>query len=349
MIVLNKDKFSNAGPVWTKSNMDFENFKNFKKVLETEKFRIRNIYKNKGLEINSTNFYLKINNKRVIVKFSEKIDKSKFKKLFNLYSLLDELNLSCVRLSRILLNRAIKEHTYNNNIFVFDFLEGRYFNGSYSDLKTCGPSIKSFQKKIKRIDNKNFNELTFPDNFSDQYNTFYDLFEKEKIKFPSFQKNIIKNSKSLVKKELEKINNYLVFISKEKTEPFHIDLHPHNILIKKNYASFLDLDSIMLTKWPVADGFNCFKLLRQTLTEGRKEKVFFKNAIKFVRNSSDYFDHPNFYELLYCGAKVEVLRRLFYILNQNIEEGFSPWNEVIEIQMNSLKEINWMKNFFLKN
>ena len=59
-----------------------------------------------------------------------------------------------------------------------------------------------------------------------------------------------------------------------------------------------------------------------------------------IRNQG-YEDTP--WELLFLGAKTEILRRLLIILKGNEGEKISPWNNVLAIQINALREVEELK------
>lgn len=118
----------------------------------------------------------------------------------------------------------------------------------------------------------------------------------------------------------------------------HIDLHPHNILMKNtDVAAILDVESFQIAPTYPALAFNLFKLSRQAV-------VFQKmNAIQINALKSDIHRlveqrHvvPDLSKLnIY--AKAEILRRIFIILRLNLQGNFR-WNHVLPIQINALKE-----------
>ena len=67
---------------------------------------------------------------------------------------------------------------------------------------------------------------------------------------------------------------------------FHIDLHPHNVIVDNALANIIDIDSLRVSRWPTALGFGFFKLVRQAgVNQGVENldysdiKVFFERSL----------------------------------------------------------------------
>ena len=127
---------------------------------------------------------------------------------------------------------------------------------------------------------------------------------------------------------------------------FHIDLHPHNILVHGRKNLILDLDSLRKVEWPIPIGYCFFKLLRQVgVWLSANDQNNFKFYMEQMYEEFDTIsDKKGTNVLIFLnGANLEIMRRLLLILNDNIVYGDSRWNSVLGVQINSLLEINQIK------
>lgn len=106
--------------------------------------------------------------------------------------------------------------------------------------------------------------------------------------------------------------------------PTHIDLHAHNLLVdQRGHVTILDIDSIRLAPVPVALGYAAFKLCRQAhvAKHGRGDpralaKRFLQRALGAAVEGAD--------DLIWLGAKAELLKRLAYI-EAETQKGRNDW------------------------
>ena len=82
------------------------------------------------------------------------------------------------------------------------------------------------------------------------------------------------------------------------------------------------------------------------LSYDRKFEQNAKNFITILTESIHKEGIPG--DVLFIGAKLEILRRLLIILEGNLGEKISPWNSVLEIQINALKEVNLLRKLMLE-
>jgi len=140
--------------------------------------------------------------------------------------------------------------------------------------------------------------------------------------------------------------NYVINFNEQldKTYPLHIDLHPHNILITKDEAIIIDLDSIYNISLNTSLGFGYYKLLRQDIANKSHEEKSKKLMCEIFNNTK----YDNIFEPLisYYFVKKEIMRRLLLILQENLTLGSSDWNHVLNIQINALSEVDYI---FQKN
>lgn len=128
---------------------------------------------------------------------------------------------------------------------------------------------------------------------------------------------------------------------KYNTAIFHTDVHPHNLIFDDHKLILLtDFESFQLTTIEVSLGFGLYKCLRQLLAIQDHQELKLQAALnKFKGQFDQFFPEQNFKELIKL-AKVDVLKRLLYIVNEMLEKGVSKWEFIFQIQVTSLDEIN---------
>ena len=138
---------------------------------------------------------------------------------------------------------------------------------------------------------------------------FYSL-SKDTIKLNIKNINILKKNETLIFKIYDELKKNLKLIQKRPEGIFHIDLHPHNILINKSHSIIMDI-----------------------------EKNFIHYSKKFIEEIHGKDFSKIDVKILFQGAKFEIFRRLLIIMKGNLEGNVSPWNKVLEIQVNALSEV----------
>jgi len=347
MTSLKPDKFSKKGPFWLDSYQD-----EYQKLLKENFFKDSGIYIEdlkilNSLQVNSSNFLATINGEKVIIKILDDLSKDEFKKKFAFYEFLSEKKVHTPKLSKMYQDKEIRNFTFKKNILFLEYIKGRYFNGSYEDLKKTSLSLENLNKNLMDIKNDLVSELKiYPENADYICENFFHLFEKKSFEFNKRINTLITKNKEHVFKS-NKINILdLKRVKKEKKEIFHIDLHPHNILIQKDKAFIIDIDSIMLSRWHIGMGFTFFKLIRQTMTKKRYPKILKIKSINFLKTAFGSSNDSEFLRELILGARIEIMRRILYIFEENIQTGKSSWNDVLEIQIQSLNDLEIFERIF---
>jgi hypothetical protein len=122
----------------------------------------------------------------------------------------------------------------------------------------------------------------------------------------------------------------------------HLDLHPHNILNKKEmFNSFLDLESCKEMNAGYALAFCCLKICKQTIIKKKLKKDNEKKLLVeiFIKQiEKNYPQIKKLYKDFYYFATSEVIRRMMIIFQLNLEKKLKTWNKVLPIQIDHLKE-----------
>tara|TARA_B000000475_G_C15995525_1_gene446757 strand:+ start:1038 stop:2096 length:1059 start_codon:yes stop_codon:yes gene_type:complete len=352
-MTLKEDRFSIDGPIWQevqiKNSKEFEEVVNiFEKLNLIDKKVFFRIYHLKGLEINSSNLMVQSNFKNFVAKKYNVSDASFLNSQVDLYKFIKKKKLS----GPYILDGHMPESFIKKNVdmLFLEYKKGQYYKGSFADMKKAASSISNFIKEFQSFDSSKLQEIEIlQKNSKDIFEDFELQKNSWSLKFGNETAHLLKSEWGYIKECLNNSSKEIVKIKKAKKFALHIDLHPHNLLIHKDECTILDIDSIRLCHWPSAVGFTIFKLLRQSLTHLSYDRKFEQNAKKFITTVTESINKEGIPgDVLFIGARLEILRRLLIILEGNLGEKISPWNSVLEIQMNALKEVNLLRELMLE-
>tara|TARA_Y100000590_G_scaffold446552_1_gene580439 strand:+ start:11474 stop:12532 length:1059 start_codon:yes stop_codon:yes gene_type:complete len=342
-----KDIFSKNKIIWNNRNLLNQNLFGKINLFFTKKKigKLKYIHKRSGIEINSNNFRIKINkNIFLLKKWSNNLSKKKIIKINKLNNILyKKINL----IPKIIQINNKNEFLFNRQYWtLYKFLNGNHFSGSIKEFKNTSFNIGLLYKNLRKLRIQN----NFPN--GPRYNSY---------KNREIFNDIIKNKKNWNNMFGKKLENKLLqnwdlikktYNNNQKNKPLvkfkqlsHIDLHPHNILIKnKKVISFLDMESCRNMNPGYSLAFCCLKICKQTII---KSKIKNKNKLNllvrlFIKEVSKNYPKINLlYKHFFYYASSEVLRRILIILNQNLQ-GIKTWNKVLGIQINHLKETDYL-------
>ena len=350
---LKEDRFSIDGPIWQevkiKNSKEFEELINIYEKLNliNKKFLFK-IYQIQGLEINSSNLMVLSNFKNFVAKKYTVSDSIFFNSQVDLYKFIKEKKLP----GPFILDGHMPESFIEKNegMLFLEHKKGQYYKGSFPDMKKAAASISNFIKEFQSFDSSKLQEIEIlQKNSKDIFEDFALQKNSWNKKFGNEIANLLESEWDYIKKCINNSSREIVRIKKAKKFALHIDLHPHNLLIHKGECTVLDIDSIRLCHWPSAVGFTIFKLLRQSLTHLYYDRKFEQNAKNFIATITESIHKEGIPgDVLFIGARLEILRRLLIILEGNLGEKISPWNSVLEIQINALKEVNLLRELMLE-
>ena len=350
---LKEDRFSIDGPIWQevqiKNSKEFEEVINiYEKLNLIDKKVFFRIYHHKGLEINSSNLMVQSNFKNFVAKKYKVSDPSFLNSQADLYKFIKKKKLS----GPLILEGHMPESFIekNEDMLFLEYKKGQYYKGSFPDMKKAAASISNFIKEFQSFDSSKLQEVEILQKNSKKIFESFALQKNSwRKKFGNEIANLLESEWGYIKECINNSSEEIVRIKKAKKFALHIDLHPHNLLIHKGECTILDIDSIRLCHWPSAVGFTIFKLLRQSLTHLSYDRKFEQNAKKFITTVTESIHKEGISgDVLFIGARLEILRRLLIILEGNLGEKISPWNSVLEIQINALKEVNLLRELMLE-
>ena len=227
----------------------------------------------------------------------------------------------------------------NGNATLFNYLDGEIFQPMFSDLQSYFMSISNLFISLKKFNDKskNYDLSPDPELISNILNrTVANNSSELAIRFPG---EFIK-LKKMYKKLLSDLEKYSTITYNSKKQFSHYDLHPKNILKqnKDNYA-FLDFESCVVSDPNIAWGFTLIKILRQVVAGSQvilDPIIVGKKSLELIQDQefADKLTVP----LLPVFGRVEVMRRLTYIIDEFENYNSETWLSMLPIQMQLLRE-----------
>lgn len=341
MDLFKKDIFSDYIPTWSEANIIHEDVgqafaKEIKanySLIHDDVIKIRSF---KGFDINSSNFILSTPATEIILKVLNDNTNDYFLKFSELERARREYELP---IPQTFLNNdnCIFTNFGNKKIMLSEYKSGNFFKGGEAEFKLLKNSIQKIIDYSDKIDINSENNLKFDSDlfhhnllkiFNNNLNCSEELASKySDVLFENYQ-NILD---SLIEVKEFSFNKF-------DQSAFHIDLHPHNIIMSEFECTLIDIDSFHKISLSQFIGFTLFKLIRQQRSHGMNNF----SANDFIKLLN--IDASQEYELTYKSLRIhaiqEILRRLSIIFEQNLYTGESKWNSVIPLHLNGLKECN---------
>ena len=307
------------------------------------------ILKLKGIEINSNNFLLKGQDKSYILK---KINKEEDLDLINKQlQLTNWLNTQNIPIPKVISpNNSLSTVVTNNDnsYYLMEFIDGLYYEGVQNSLKNSVEVIIDLFETLESVPNK----LNF-----DKKKIEYCLssFKKKIVEAESIKtkwKKIFGSNYKILNSSWHKIRSTVDLLLEREVEfnssprgLCHIDLHPHNILMRNDrILGVLDSASFLDSSINTSISFSLFKLARQTAVFDRNntniDDIFpkLKDAYKTFAKKG-YLDDPKDF-LFY--SQVEIIRRILLIIELNILENNKDWNNILPVQISALYESEFL-------
>ena len=197
--------------------------------------------------------------------------------------------------------------------------------------------LNIYNAELETVTNEYSNLYPDPELISSTLNrTVMNNSSELEIRFPG---EFIK-LKEIYKKLLIDLEMYPTITNNNEKQFSHYDLHPKNILKQKkdNYA-FLDFESCGVLDPNIAWGFTLIKILRQVMAGSE----IILDPIIVGKKSLDLIQDQEFADtltvpLLPVFGRVEVMRRLTYIIDEFENYNSETWLSVLPIQVQLLRE-----------
>jgi len=336
------DRFSQFGPEWVELEHGNDDFVRNLVFCVNNRYshlvgKVSKVFKVSGLEINSSNFLVEGNVGRIVIKLLGKAEYSLFQAQKSIY---DHIKSSCLP-APCVIGSGVDTGNIGSAHLVLEYVEGSYFSGSNSDLSLTSVAINSLHDGFHDFRLAKFPELEiFQNNSQSVLSEFLETKNEWQSKFGMELADLLRENIDLMVNAEMMCRKNLETITRIEKSIFHIDLHPHNIIVGPNRASIIDLDSLKVSRWPTALGFCYFKLAKQVIVKQGIKNVDFNKLNEFAEAITHrVICNSNKLDLLLLGALTEVTRRLLIILQGNLGSSISPWNSVLSIQVNAISEI----------
>ncbi|CAN5487569.1 hypothetical protein BH10BAC1_BH10BAC1_13580 [soil metagenome] len=332
MNLFEKNIFSASTPVFTKINASEQ--EKLTQIIRHHypTLTVTEIYSIGAIEINSNNWKVITTKGEHIFKRSEK---SKYVAQIAQASIAYSLTKKAFPTVEFVENKegqlisCDEEHCY----CLTNFKEGLYFGSSNNEWNSLLTHLKLL---LDWSVSSNINSANLPVRsfFTEEENKLVNQLERN-----SDLKQISKQDLTAIISEYKKLMPiYKTIAVPSNASIYHVDIHPHNLLFKENKLELLtDFEGFQTTNTKVSLGFGIYKCMRQLLVS--ETSATQQEAILKMNNEFEACFPYSLKELL-VFAKMDVLKRILYILKELIEKGESKWLFILETQLISLKEID---------
>jgi len=291
-----------------------------------------------GLDINSSNIKITSKTGNYILKYWSSKDSDRISQICRMLLHLNSEGISVPVPLTTMENEFVFEFK-KGNVTLFNYLGGEIFQPMFSDLQSYFASISNLFISLRKFndDSKNYNLYPDPELISNTLNrAVMNDSSKLEIRFPG---DFIK-LKEIHRKLLSDLESYSTITHNNEKQFSHYDLHPKNILKQKkdNYA-FLDFESCAISDPNIAWGFTLIKILRQVMAGSQ----VILDPIIVGKKSLDLIQDQKFADMLTVPllpvfGRVELMRRLTYIIDEFEHYNSETWLSVLPIQVQLLRE-----------
>jgi hypothetical protein len=306
-----------------------------------------------GLEINSSNFAVHTNQGPYLLKVHRDLNAQDREIIEDQSALVEWLRNSGQPVPAPLRGQTgdyLCSTGDGNWISAMSFVEGEYFTGRPQSIQAVGRAVGDFHAALLNVPKDFRLERQYPmltDIDREVFRTVTASEDAALSKFSIQHRELLKRHQRLLSETWERVLDYYPQFSSSESGLVHIDLHPHNMLLRDNrLIAFLDFDSLMEGPLNMMLGFSCYKLLRQVLCvegwigDGLQRSHLVDEYLNAVVSRCDrFFTNP---EQLALFAYTEVCRRIAFIFRLNLLENNSTWNDALPMQIMGLREIQWL-------
>jgi hypothetical protein len=303
------------------------------------------ISKNLGQENNSNNYLVETKSKKYILKNINKKKVTK-KTLLNYINFLRWLNTNKIKVpNHIEFKNGEYFKFFDNKYWILtSFAEGNHFQGDKKEFFNVVKEICRISKIIKNYSNKKELERHYiKTSFLEHY---LNLAKNKKIKrligIKNF--NLLNKNKKKIDTTIQELKNFK--ISDKQLFPAHVDIHPLNIITKRNkLISIIDYNSWKRSSVIECLAYGGFKLCRQVILKNKKKEIKKNLGKQFIKLVNKYYDTKIKLDkkfILIC--KKMILVRIVNILKLNIDLKDTSWNNFLPFMLMYLDEVEIIFN-----
>jgi hypothetical protein len=291
-----------------------------------------------GLGINSSNIKIISETGDYVLKYWSSKDLNKINQICRILLHLNSEGISAPIPITTIKNKFTFEFE-NRTVTLFNYLDGEIFKPNVSDLQSYFASTsKLFISLGKFNDNSKYHSLNLDTELIS--NTLNQILKNNSFELAVKLQDDFINLKAIHKKLLLDLKKYSTTIHNTEKQFSHYDLHPRNILkLRKHNYAFLDFESCIFSDPNIAWGFTLIKILREVMA--RSQVIL--DPIEVGKTTLDLIQNQEFADklivsLLPVFGRVEIMRRLTYIINDLINYNSKTWLSMLPIQVQLLRE-----------
>jgi len=347
-----RDIFSEEKPCY--SLVDSKTATGIIDVLRSAYFKssaeVQEILKVGALEINSQNFFVRVNDVSYHVKrLSHHTSLDLVNAQYNLSEFLRKRGHSFPEIISTKQSRLIAIDRNHQGWIVTRFEPGNYFSGLKRELPAVAGAIGNLFHDLASDGCKQFTENIVLLNSAalpilNPEFLLSSIIDSDKSLPPS-DYSLLSSHFKIIENAVYSIRKFSSLLTINENCISHIVLHPHNLLTKSDWHPvFLDVESLRPHPRLMSIGFGIYKLMRQFgvmyTSCSNRDSLIAKYGLEMCRVIIHKTGLNNIEaSLLPYGATFEVCRRLNIILELNAQHGSILWNKIFPIHLAGLREI----------
>lgn len=290
-----------------------------------------------GLNINSENFKIYTSNGPYLMKYWKL---GQAIRINEICTILERLNNF-----KVLVPSPVRSNLGNfyekqggNYVSIFKYISGNSFIPSTNELFTYFESVGQLFYCLSKVEGSKTFVRQIPDT-SSIFKSINKLLTSNSIINEKYFDEL-GDFRKIVNFLEKDANIYNCILDLNFKQYCHMDLHPKNILkLNGNKYAFLDFDSCYVSNPNISWGFMLLKILREVVsssnqtvnpTELGRQTLLSLNSISYTKNL--LIDH------LPIFGRMEVLRRLAYIIDDFENNNSIIWLDMLPIQISVLLE-----------
>ncbi len=292
---------------------------------------------------NSEIYRLSYKDKKIILKV-EKISRNKnITKIFNMFK---KINVDCKMIKPISIDNGKNYILHDRKVISFyPYINGTLFKGTKKQIFTAIDEIIDMFLAFSKIhDHKKINNIKYFQNYQNRIlNKVIKRGKKIDLLFKTQKNFFFSKHMDIIISEWNKLSEKKIYTGKKQI--VHFDIHPHNILMKRNKIErILDLSSIKYMPVGYALSYSFLKILRQHLSNYKTKKNFLFLVKYFIKKINKKFlltfSEDNIHDLAMC----EILRRIVIILERNLNRNDKSLNHIMPVLINNMIECKILFN-----
>jgi hypothetical protein len=306
-----------------------ENFRNIS--------TINHITRLSGLNLNSENFKVYTSDGAFLLKYWKLSQTNRINEICNILERLNDLDIvvpSPLRSD----SGNFYEKFGSDNISIFKYIIGKSFTPNMNELSLCFESVGELFYCLSKLKSAEAYAPQIPSTVS-IFKSIDKLLSSNSILNEKYSDELGDFRKILrsLEKDANIYNNILDLNFKQYC---HSDLHPKNILsLSANKYAFLDFDSCYVSNPNISWGFMLLKILREVVSSSNQTI----NPTELGRNTLLSLKRIQFaksllIEQLPIFGRMEVLRRLAYIVDDFEDNNSKIWLDMLPIQISVILE-----------